>query len=280
MRSFITLLVFNFATGLLTGATTFMNGVAGNGSGLTNIYLANGAQSLGCVSKTPPFSPWIGYPIWEDDSHTVCFAESFISGGMNSGSSTATSSGGVSTVAATPPAGSSSTLFLYLDTYPTNTSSYAAWRVGGGASYFTFDSNVWFEASVFCVPGTANFTNASYIAGMVSTVTVAPADAVYWRARPDWNTNWIATVMVNSSMIYNSTSSFPCAINTRMNLGIVGTTNSITFLTNGVPYYTHTGLIPGGRTTCPQVANIATYSTGTSTLRNRFVIDYLSVIYQ
>ena len=126
----------------------------------------------------------------------------------------------------------------------------------------TWQSNLLLSADV--VLSGADFTNSEYSLGTIDNVaSSAPAHCARWFARGDWSANWMAQTMTASSPTY-ATSALAVAQSTLYTLGIRGTTNSITFYTNGVACATLSQTMPGGQPMYPYFRSMSMSAAGSS----------------
>ncbi len=245
------------ASNLVAEANITANGqFNGSASGLTNYDKASVAaegSSLVVVSNDT---------FWLDQTIEIYIADSFNTGGSVYGGGAATASGGSSSFTATP-AGFKASGWVRLNSFPTNSGTYSGLRYfSQNSAVLTWQSNLLLSADV--VLSGADFTNSEYSLGTIDNVaSSAPAHCVRWFARSDWSANWMAQTMTASSPTY-ATSALAVAQSTLYTMGIRGTTNSITFYTNGVACATLSQTMPGGQPMYPYFRSMSMSATGSS----------------
>ena len=245
------------ASNLVAEANITANGqFNGSASGLTNYDKANLAaegSSLVVVSNDT---------FWLDQTIDIYIADSFNIGGSLYGGGAASASGGSSSFTATP-AGFKASGWVRLNSFPTNTGTYSGMRYfSQNSAVLTWQSNLLLSADV--VLSGADFTNSEYSLGTIDNVAgLAPAHCVRWFARSDWSANWMAQTTTASSPTY-ATSALAVAQSTLYTLGIRGTTNSVTFYTNGVACVTLSQTMPGGQPMYPYFRSMSMSAAGSS----------------
>lgn len=193
-------------------------------------------------------TPYNASPIWADYGEGIIVNDSFGIGASIYGGSAFTAGGGSSGV--TVPSGFADVGWYWVGSKSTNAASYGMFRYCvASTANLVWQSNVNVRARAVLGWSNNQHTNTHYGLGLFSAYTsLVPNDGILWKARHLWTTNWIAAIGVGGNWQY-WTSSLPASPSVLHNLGIIGTTNRVSFLTNGSVFVTcdiSTNALPGG----------------------------------
>lgn len=270
----------NWVTLVDHGGLTNLLGVSNPAKG--DLFYLQGTPSVTNLPIGTEFSRLVvgtnGTPEWLDESDEVYINESFILAQSQFGATTATSGSGSATLApGAPPAPFANTGFAKLSSTSNSTSmGYVRWSgnvVSGTRPVWT--KSIAMNAQSFLLTANDKGTNCMFLFG-ASDVTVNPltaASGIHWLARLEWSTNWIAWSQA-LGVNYYATSSFPVLTNTMFSLSYKGSTNAVSFYTNGAYCgITLTNLPAGGVEMFPIVRPYNYMGTNVFTGSNQIWLD-------